>query len=450
MEALARAGAGVFRVNLSHGTHEEHAAAVADVRAAGEKLGVPLAVMVDLPGPKLRLGDVPAEVELERGARVTLGEGADLPVNYPEHVGFLRPGERVLVDDGAVGLRVEAVETARPGAAPRAVLEVRDAGVVRARMGVNLPDTDVTAPVLTAADREHIAFAVEHEVDLAALSFVRSAGDVEVLREALAVAGGEQLVVAKIEKRRALAELGGVVAAADAIMVARGDLGVEIPPAEVPLWQKRIIHAGVRAGKPVVTATQMLQSMIESPRPTRAEASDVANAIFDSTCAVMLSGETAVGAHAAEAVATMARIAETVEADIEREGRAPQAWARDPDDVSGAISSGACDVARKVRAAAIVTATQSGATARAVAKYRPSQPIIAVSPRRLTVRQLMLAWGVTPLLGDGVADAGGVVDGAVARVRRAGLVGSGDTVVVTAGVGAGEPGSTDLIRVVTI
>ena len=264
---------------------------------------------------------------------------------------------------------------------------------------MNLPDTRLPIGALTAADRELLAWGMGQDVDYVALSFVRRADDVRELKELIAAAGGDQLVVAKIEKKEALAAHDEIIAAADAVMVARGDLGVEIDPATVPIWQKRIIHAANLAGKPVITATQMLQSMVASPRPTRAEASDVANAIYDATSAVMLSGETAIGCYPAEAVRTMAEIALVVEADIERQGRAPQPWAAGRTGVSGAISHGACEVAQRVGAAAIVSATFSGATARAVARHLPAQPIVAVSPNRRVVNQLALCWGVCPLLG---------------------------------------------------
>jgi len=442
LERMIAAGADVVRLNLAHGELREHAQTIARVRAVSVRLGVPVGVMIDLPGPKPRLADLPGPLDLARDERVVMGAGTALPLNYPELLGHLRVGQRVLLDDGAIALVVLGIENA--GSSPsRAVLRVVSGGIVTSRKGVNLPDTDLPVPALTAADEEYLAFGLAHDVDFVAQSFVRRAADVVRLRELIAAGGGDQMVVAKIERREALAALGAIVEVADAIMVARGDLGVEIPPAEVPIWQKRIIRAAVRAGKPVITATQMLQSMMAHPRPTRAEVSDVANAIYDSTCAVMLSGETAAGAYPVESVATMARIAETVEPDIEHGGRAPQEWEPARADISGAISYGACDVARKVGAAAIVTATASGATARGVAKYRPAQPILAASPSARTVRQLTLTWGVTPLLACSVGDVDGVAEG-VARALASGIVRPADIVVVTAGV---QPGTASLIQV---
>jgi pyruvate kinase len=444
MERLVRAGMDVARINLSHGTLAEHTRVIKALRRVSDRLGKPVAVMVDLPGPKLRLGRLAEPLTLAAGQRVTLGPKAELPVNFPELVEHFAPGEQVLVDDGAVGLRVVAVAPGRGGAT--ATLEVENPGVVSSHKGVNLPDTVLPIPAMTAQDRRFVEFAVEHDVDYVALSFVRHAEDVRDLKEAIGAAGGDQLTIAKIEKKEALAEVADIIAAADAVMVARGDLGVEIPPAEVPIWQKRIIHAAIVAGRSVITATQMLQSMIDNPRPTRAEASDVANAIYDSSCAVMLSGETAVGQYPVEAVATMAEIATTVEADIERVGRAAQPWGLDRSGVSEAISFGACDVAFKVGAAAIVTATASGATARAVAKNRPPHPIVAVSHRPRTVRQLALVWGVTPLLGEPVSGLSHLSDQVNDLMLQCELAAPGDIVVLTAGLRANEPGATNLIK----
>ena len=444
VEALVRAGMNVARINLSHGGPDEHAALVATVRSVAGRLGAPVGVMVDLPGPKLRVGDLGGPVEVAAGDRVSLGADADLPVNFPGLLRHFAAGQRVLVDDGAVALRVAAVERAGSGDA-RLVLEAQNAGSIEARKGVNLPDTSLPIAAFTDEDEVHLRRVLELGVDLVAESFVRSAADVELLKRRIAELGGDQLVVAKIEKREALAALDDIVAAADALMIARGDLGVEIPPAEVPLWQKRIIRAARIAGRPVITATQMLQSMVSNPRPTRAEASDVANAIYDSTCAVMLSGETSVGAYPVEAVSTMAEIARVIEADIAQDGWPLQAWAQRPARTSDAISYAACDIARKIGAVAIVTPTATGATARAVARYRPSSRIVAVSPAPRTVAQLTLTWGATPLLRDEVDHADAVIPSSNDAIIASGLAEVGDMVVMTAGVRA-RAGSTNLIK----
>jgi len=319
-------------------------------------------------------------------------------------------------------------------------------GVITSRKGVNLPDTALPAGALTENDRALLDWGLGQDVDYVALSFVRDAGDVRELKELIARAGGDQLVVAKIEKKEALADHEAIIAEADAVMIARGDLGVEVDPATVPVWQKRIIHAAVVAGKPVITATQMLQSMIDAPRPTRAETSDVANAIYDATSAVMLSGETAVGSYPVEAVRMMDEIARVVEADIDRAGRAPQPWTGGHTGVSNAISHGACEVAQRVGAAAIVTATFSGATARAVARHLPAQPIVAISPNRRVVNQLALCWGVCPLLGGRRGDFEDVVSEADELVLARGYGRSGDVVVITAGLQTNQTGKTNLVK----
>jgi len=473
--AMVAAGLDVARVNLAHGRLDEHRAAIAAVRAAAAAAGREVGVMIDLPGPKLRLGgvDAPLSLTFDQKVRLSAQSGAEadagvvaacpdgcvvLPVTFPELLAHLAPGQRVLVDDGAVELVVtEATTTGRAPGGP--LLRVVVPGVVSSSKGVNLPDTPLPVPALTARDEELLRFGVDEDVDLVALSFVRAAEDVRRLRALVAEAGGDQLVVAKIEKRDALAAIDDIVAAADAVMVARGDLGVEIPPAEVPLWQKRIVALARACGKPVITATQMLQSMVAAPRPTRAEASDVANAILDSTDAVMLSGETAVGAFPVEAVRTMAEIATTVEAEIVA-GTAPDAPPREadapPDDaaclvtasgrVTAAISSGACDVACRVGAAAIVTATVSGTMGRAVARHRPPQPVVALTPRRRTARQLALSWGVLPVLDEPVHELDDLMAEAAASVRGAGLGRAGDTIVITCGMHVFESGGTNLIK----
>jgi pyruvate kinase len=442
LEQLLQAGMDVARINLSHGSTAEHAESLAAVRRAAAKRGAPLAVLIDLPGPKLRLGDLPQPLTVKVGETVVLGTpaAAQLPVNFPELLAHFAAGELVLIDDGAVALRVSAVTP------PTVTLVVLNGGTIESRKGVNLPDTRLPITALTAADRELLAWGLGQDVDYVALSFVRSAADVRELKELIAASGGDQLVIAKIEKKEALAAYEEIIAAADAVMVARGDLGVEIDPAMVPIWQKRIIHAANVAGKPVITATQMLQSMVTSPRPTRAEASDVANAIYDATSAVMLSGETAIGGYPVEAVRTMAEIALAVEADIEREGRAPQPWAAGRSGVSNAISYGACEVAHRVRAAAIVSATFSGATARAVARNLPAQPIVAVSPNQRVVNQLALCWGVSPLLGTHRGTFEEVVREADDLVLAGGIAQRGQIVVVTAGLQTNQSGKTNLIK----
>jgi pyruvate kinase len=403
-------------------------------------------VLVDLPGPKLRLGDLARPLAVQAGDEAILGSsrGASIPVNFPELLSCFRTGDRVLVDDGAVSFHV--VGHARDGVRLRAL----NSGNVQARKGVNLPDTRLPIQSLTDADRDLLAWGLSQDIDFVALSFVRSADDVRELRELIATAGGDQHIVAKIEKKEALDDCTAVIAAADAVMVARGDLGVEIDPAAVPIWQKRIIRMANRAGKPVITATQMLQSMIHEPRPTRAEASDVANAIYDGTSAVMLSGETAVGRYPVQAVQTMAGIASAVEQDELAGCCPPKAWDDGQTDVSTAMCHGACEIAHRIGAAAIATATFSGATARAVSRHRPAQPILGISPNQRVVNQLALCWGVHPLLGGRRETFEEIVGETNALALQHGFGQVGDVVVITAGVQTNQPGKTNLVKAHTL
>ena len=450
LEALLAAGMDAARINFSHGDPAAQAELLCRLRALGRRRGRPLAVIADLPGPKLRIGELAAPVHVAAGVTVSVGIDAELPLSDPQLITHVRPGDRVLIDDGAVAL---VVLSSKDG---RASLRALNEGTVSSHKGVNLPDTSLPVAAMTERDCELLGIALKAGADHIALSFVRSASDVADLRAALVKAGSAARIIAKIEKKEALAAIDEIVAASDAIMVARGDLGVEIPPAEVPLWQKAIITAARRAGRPVITATQMLQSMVTNPRPTRAEASDVANAILDSTDAVMLSAETAVGAYPIDSVRTMAEIAVTAErglpgldacgpAATDALG-APLAASDRQAAVTGAISSGACDVANRIGAVAIVTSTMSGRTARAVARLRPTQPVIALSADTLVVDQLALCWGVTPLPCDGAESFEAVVKEADAILVARGLCRRGDLVVITAGMQGYTPGTTNLIK----
>ena len=451
LEALLAAGMDAARVNFSHGDPATQAGLVRRLRALGRRNGRPLAVIADLPGPKLRVGELSAPLHVAAGATVSVGMGTAVPLTDPEMLAHVRAGDRVLVDDGAVALTVLSAGDGR------ASLRALNEGVVSSHKGVNLPDTSLPVSAVTARDRELLGIALEAGADHIALSFVRSASDAADLRAALAEAGSAARIISKIEKKEALAAIHEIVAASDAVMVARGDLGVEIPPAEVPLWQKAIIAAARRAGRPVITATQMLQSMVDNPRPTRAEASDVANAILDSTDAVMLSAETAVGAYPVEAVLTMAEIAVRAErglpgivvcetAPTDALGPLLTAAGDREAAITGAISSGACDVANRVGAVAIVTSTLSGRTARAVARLRPVQPVIALSADPLVRDQLALCWGVTPLPCAGADSFEEVVQEADGVLLAHGICRRGDLVVITAGMQGYTPGTTNLIK----
>ncbi len=441
---LVAAGMDGVRLNFSHGAHEQHSTRAEAARAAADDAGHPLALVADLQGPKIRLGNLPAPRMLTRGEEIVIAPEAsaadgELPVS-PAVIGeVLEPGNDVLIDDGLVRLRVEEVD----GGKARCVVVI--GGAVSAHKGVNLPGVPLPIPSLTPKDIDDLRHALSLDVDYVALSFVRSAADVRELRSLIEQAGSRAEVIAKIEKAEAVEVLDEILVETDAIMVARGDLGVEIGPASVPLLQKRIILRALEAGKPVITATQMLESMIEHAEPTRAEASDVANAVLDGSSALMLSGETAVGAYPVESVAYMDRIARAVEPSLGYRHEMPE-----PDEDPGvgrAMSNAACDIAETLGAAAILVPTASGRTASAVARLRPRRPIVALTHNRYAVRQMALEWGVIPLLvseADDVQDLWGLSIGAA---RDAGLIEAGDRIVMTAGTSVNIPGTTNVIKV---
>jgi pyruvate kinase len=442
--ALIEAGMDGARLNLSHGTHDDHARSAETVRAAEADAGRSIALIADLQGPKLRVGDLPGDVELAEGDDVVIaGEdvatGDDLPVSPSVLGSVLRPGYEVLIDDGHVRLRVERVERGR------ASCTVVVGGAVRSHKGVNLPGVPLPIPSLTRKDLDDLEFALGLGVDYVALSFVRSAADVKALRTLIEARASQAWVIAKIEKAEAVADLDDILAETHAVMVARGDLGVEIGAAEVPLLQKRIIFASLERGKPVITATQMLESMVQSPEPTRAEASDVANAILDGTSAIMLSGETAIGAHPVEAVRVMDRIALAVEPSLGYRHEIPRA--DDEPTIDQAMSNAACDVAEALSATAILVPTFSGHTASAVARLRPQRPIVALTHKSESLRHLALEWGVTPVSITETSDVEDLWSRSVVAAREAGVVASGDRVVITAGTAVNIPGSTNVIKV---
>ena len=444
LRALADAGMDSARLNFSHGTHEDMARRNELIRAVQEEIGRPLSVIADLQGPKLRIGEIPEPVVLERGSDVTL-VGAEhaldssLPVS-PAVIGdVLRPGHHVLIDDGLIRLMVEDVEHGRVHCA------VLVGGAVSAHKGVNLPGVPLPIPSLTRKDMVDLEAALALDADFIALSFVRSAADVRDLRKLIDAAGSTARVIAKIEKAEAVEMLDDVLAEADGVMVARGDLGVEIGPAAVPLLQKRIILRSLERGKPVITATQMLESMIHQPEPTRAEASDVANAILDGTSAVMLSGETAVGEYPVEAVRTMDLIAREVEPSLGYRHQLPEVG--DAPSVGNAMSNAACDLAEALRAAAILVPTFSGRTASMVARLRPRRPVVALSHHQYALQQMAVEWGVTPLWIPESPDVEDLWNLSIQAARDAGIVQSGDRIVITAGTQVNIPGSTNVIKV---
>jgi pyruvate kinase len=444
LRALVGAGVDAVRFNLSHGTHKEHSDRAWLVREIAAEVGRPIALIADLQGPKLRIGDLEEPVVLRTGEEVTVcaeeaATDGELPV-APAVIGdVLEPGHDVLIDDGLVRLRVDEVERGRARCA------VVVGGRVTSHKGVNLPGVPIPIPSLTRKDVADLDWALETGVDFVALSFVRSPADVRDLRALIEQAGSHAHVIAKIEKSEAIDVLDDVLTETDAVMVARGDLGVEIGPALVPLLQKRIIHKALERGKPVITATQMLETMVHSPEPTRAEASDVANAILDGTSAVMLSAETATGDYPVEAVAYMDRIARAVEPSIDYRHELPEATENPT--IGQAMSNAACDLAEALRAKAILVPTFSGRTASAVARLRPRRPIVALTHVDWAMRQLALEWGVTPLLISETNDVEELWRLAVDAARDAGIVAAGDSVVITAGTAVNIPGSTNVIKV---
>ncbi len=444
LRALIAAGVDAVRFNLSHGTHAEHSQRAWLTREIAAEVGRPVALIADLQGPKLRIGDLDEPVILTPGQEITVCaeescQDGELPI-APAVIGdVLEPGHDVLIDDGLVRLRVDTVDKGRARCA------VLVGGRITSHKGVNLPGVPLPIPSLTRKDMDDLDWALETGVDFIALSFVRSPADVRDLRALIEQAGSHAHVIAKIEKAEAVEVLDDILAVTDAVMVARGDLGVEIGPAVVPLVQKRIIHRALELGKTVITATQMLETMVHSPEPTRAEASDVANAILDGTSAVMLSGETAVGEYPVEAVAYMDRIARAVEPSLDYRHEIPDA-ADDPT-IGQAMSNAACDLAEALQAKAILVPTFSGRTASAVSRLRPRRPIVALTHVDWAMRQLALEWGVTPVL---ISETGNVEDLwrlAIDAAREAGIVETGDRVVITAGTAVNIPGSTNVIKV---
>ena len=446
VRALVDAGMDAARLNLSHGTHDDHSRTAELVREAQDRSGKPVAIIGDLQGPKLRVGTLTVTMHLEQGTQVTVVCGDGLTAHdgelqiAPSAIGeVLQPGHEVLIDDGHVRLRVEEMENGR------ARCGVLVGGPVTSHKGVNLPGVPIPIPSLTRKDLEDLEFALELGVDYVALSIVRSAADVRDLKALIEQAGSHAHVIAKVEKAEAVDALEDVLFETDAVMVARGDLGVEIGAELVPLLQKRIISRSLARGKPVITATQMLESMIHHPEPTRAEASDVANAILDGTSAVMLSAETATGEYPIEAVATMDRIARAVEPSLGYRHQIPEAT-EDPT-IGNAMSNAACDIAESLGARAMLVPTFTGKTASAVARLRPRRPIIGLSHHDWAVRQMALEWGVTPRLIAESANVEDLWDSSLEAARESGLVGEGDTVVITAGTAVNIPGSTNVIKV---
>ncbi len=446
LRALIEAGATTFRLNFSHGDHSEHAARIATIRQVGRELGIDVGILQDLQGPKIRLGRFKAgPITLAKGDAFTL-TSRDVACNqeiatvtYDKLADEVLPGSRILLDDGRVEMVVDRVDQAQQ----TLYCSVTVGGVLSNNKGVNFPDVQLSIRALTDKDRIDLAFGLQQGVDWVALSFVRNPSDMEEIKELIRSHGHNTPVVAKIEKFEAIDQIDAILPLCDGVMVARGDLGVEMPAEEVPLLQKELIRKANNLGIPVITATQMLDSMVSCPRPTRAEVSDVANAILDGTDAVMLSNESAVGDFPVEAVATMSQIARRIERDYPRRSVETHLASTIPNAISQAVSS----IARQLEASAILTLTKSGATARNVSKFRPSTPILAITSEVDVARRLQLVWGVNTLLVRPQHSASSTFTIAMGVAQELGVLSEGDLVVQTAGTLAGVSGSTDLVKV---
>ncbi len=453
LERLVRAGMDVARLNFSHGTLEEHQNRINRLREVEKRVGRPIAILLDIQGPKIRLGDLPGgRLRITDGDTISIRPGgAEATVDASSHVTLNIPyaplltqvgeGQTIFLDDGLVELRV--VETHETHLTAKVVT----GGELRSRNGVSLPDVAVDLPAIDENDIAHIQFGVEAGVDFVAASFVRRPEHVDAVKDCILAVGGNQQVIAKIESREGVRNADAILERADGIMVARGDMGVELPPEEVPLVQRALIEKGNLAGKPVITATQMLDSMARNPRPTRAEVTDVANAIVQGTDAVMLSGETAVGRYPVETVRMMDRIARSSEAALDYPSLLERRRNRTGRSVADAIARATCETAADLSLKAILCSTQSGSTARMVSKYRPQAPIVAVTPNQHVVHQLCLVWGVLPLLVPRALQMDAMIDVSVEAAKKSGLVQDGDRVAIAAGVRTGTPGSTNLLQI---
>ncbi|PIE54127.1 MAG: pyruvate kinase [Dethiosulfovibrio peptidovorans] len=448
---MIQSGMTVARLNFSHGSHEEHSGRLALLRSLTDVYGAPVPVMLDTKGPEIRTGLVEGDlVQLTSGETFALrlkddalGDSSGVWVNYGLLGEEVRVGQDIFVDDGTLHLRVCSITD------DQVLCDVLVGGDLGNRKGINVPGADFSFSVMSEKDREDILWGVRHDVDFVAISFVRDRQDVLAVRKVIEDAGGDIKLIAKVETHQAVANIETIAKVVDGMMIARGDLGVEIPTEDVPLVQKRIIDICRSQGKPVIVATQMLDSMIRNPRPTRAEASDVANAVLDGADVVMLSGETAAGKYPVQSVQTMARIIVKAEAELRRWQR-PFQVPSVPNSVPDAVSMAAVEIAEKTGAKAIISLTRSGITARMVSKYRPKCPVVATTPSDKTQRELSLSWGVVPLYKSSDDDENRAVEGAVTSALQRGLVSEGDLVVITAGMPLDVPGTTNMVRVHTI
>ncbi len=451
LRELMLAGMNVARFNFSHGTHEEHKKKFDRVIKVSNELGIQVATMLDTKGPEIRLKDIEnGRTELVTGQKFiltteeVLGNNEKVTITYKNLKDDIGIGTTILIDDGLIEMVVDAIEETD------IICTVVNGGPISNHKGVNVPGAVLSMPYISEVDRSDIMFGCDMGFDFLAASFVRCREDILEVKKILDEHGSHMKVIAKIENMQGIHNLEDILTVSDGIMVARGDMGVEIPMEEVPVMQKRMIKLAEAQGKHVITATQMLESMIKNPRPTRAETTDIANAIYDGTTAIMLSGESAAGLYPVEAVKTMAKIAERTEEDIDYNGRMKRREHIDNFDVTTAISHATCTTAMDLKASAIITVTISGFTAGMIARYKPKCPIIACSVSPKTCRQLSLSWGVTPIWIARESTADDLFDEAVRTAEEAGYIKKGDKVVLTAGVPLGISGKTNMIRVVEV
>ncbi len=449
LKQLMIEGMNVARFNFSHGTHEEQGERLKKVQKLREELNLPVATLLDTKGPEIRLRDMKnGKVQLEAGQKFTLtteeilGDETRVSITYKDLVKDVEPGCRILIDDGLIELGVDEVTE------QDIVCHVVNGGMISNKKGVNVPNVELSMPYISDKDYEDIVFGIENDFDFVAASFVRTADDVLQIRKIFEEKNCNNInIISKIENMQGVENIDEIIRVSDGIMVARGDMGVEIPLEDVPVIQKMMIKKVIEAGKQVITATQMLDSMMKNPRPTRAEATDVANAIYDGTSAIMLSGETAAGLYPVEALKTMVKIAIRTEQDINYTARFKARENLSNPDITNAISHATCTTANDLKAAAIITVTQSGRTARMISKYRPDCTIIGGSMYPKVCRQLNLSWGVTPLIMEPKDDADELFDHAVDVVEKAGLISMGDITVITGGVPLGVSGTTNILKV---
>ncbi|WP_062047792.1 pyruvate kinase [Bacillus sp. JCM 19034] len=449
LEQLINAGMNVARLNFSHGDFEEHGNRIKNIREAVKRTGKEVAILLDTKGPEIRTqtleggaAELVAGQELIISMSEVVGNKEKISVTYPGLVNDVEPGSKILLDDGLIGLEVKEVRE------NELVTVVLNDGVLKNKKGVNVPNVSVNLPGITEKDIADIKFGIEQGVDFVAASFVRRASDVLEIRELLDGNGGSDIhIIPKIENQEGVDNIGEILEVSDGLMVARGDLGVEIPAEDVPLVQKELIKRCNVAAKPVITATQMLDSMQRNPRPTRAEASDVANAIFDGTDAIMLSGETAAGDYPVESVETMHNIATRTEKALNYDAILRKKTKEAQTSITNAIGQSVAHTASNLSAAAILTATESGHTARVVSRYRPLSPIIAVTSNERVIRKLNLVWGVKPVLGKSAATTDEMFESTIDFAMNSGEIKQGDLVVITAGVPINEPGTTNIMKV---